>query len=109
MPPRPGGVEMAAIVSTIAAVISGTFDSVDIAQFIVGNRCAGGSHLDRLLNSVNVAQAYQQGQDSDDAEAAVDEAPVKRDPPDGSCDQGQRQHSEACNNSKNEHPLIAYW
>src|ERR1700739_3539825 len=108
MPPRPGGVEIATMVSTIAAVTSGTLASVVITVLILWNRGDLTLVQADLLDLANVAQADEQRRGSNHAKAAVDHAPVKRNPPDGSRNQCQRQHSQARNQAKRQHPFVAH-
>src|SRR6185437_6708171 len=107
MPPRPGGVEMAAMVSTIAVVNSGTFDSIAMARL----NCRKPTHLERschLFKAADVAKAEEERQDANDAKAAIDKAPIERNAADGTGDQSQRQYTDTGNDSENEDPLVAH-
>ena len=65
-------------------------------------------HSGRSLELSDVAQADKERHDADDAEAAIDESPIKRDASDGSGDERQGQHAGACDHSENDHPFVAY-
>src|SRR5579863_7072803 len=107
MPPRPGGVEIAAIVSTIAALISGTFDSVAMARFNCREPKCQHFHLRRALETADITQADEERYDADDAEAAIDEAPVERNAANGSGDEGQWKNTDTGDDSEDEDPFVA--
>jgi len=60
-----------------------------------------------VFDAADVVEADEERDDADDTEAAVDEAPVGRYPPDGSGDEGEREHSDAGDDTELQYPLVA--
>lgn len=60
-----------------------------------------------LFDPADIAEADEKWNDANDAEAPVDEAPVGRNSADGAGDDGKRYDTDACDHTKNEHPLVA--
>jgi hypothetical protein len=60
-----------------------------------------------MFDLADVVEAEEEGNDAEDAEAAVDETPIGRYTPDGSGDEGERDHPGARNDSELEDPFVA--
>ena len=55
----------------------------------------------------DVVEADEERDDADDTEAAVDEAPVGRYPPDGSGNEGERNYTGTGDDTELQYPLVA--